>query len=370
MNINTIIKNFLIQFCIKYKRNYASRLSYNGFYFLRKIIESWTPLLSNSEYKLSTKIYWIIHDIKEFPKCKNESCSNTLEHKNVYTIEAGYRLGCCSNKCTQLLDTVRQKVKQRNKELYGYECILSNDGKRDEINNILMKKYGTTTVSKLDYFKNKTKQTCLKKYGVDSTNKLKSVQDKKEATFNKHYGCKSILCLKSFHKDAKKIKKEKYGDENYNNHEQIEQTCLKRYNVKYPAQNHDIYKKSKKRYIYKSIRFDSSWEIAYYIFNEDHNISILPHPKVDLKYKDQNNREHYYFPDFYNCSLHKYVEIKGDNLFNSKGEPFYNGKSWKDKYDFMISIGVIILTKSDMKKYLSYCYQKFKNKQWYLKYRV
>ena len=36
----------------------------------------------------------------------------------------------------------------------------------------------------------------------------------------------------------------------------------------------------------------------------------------------------------------------------------------------MISIGVIILTKSDMKKYLSYCYQKFKNKQWYLKYRV
>lgn len=35
-----------------------------------------TPLLKDNVYKLKTKIYWLINDLKDFPKCKY--CGKTI----------------------------------------------------------------------------------------------------------------------------------------------------------------------------------------------------------------------------------------------------------------------------------------------------
>ncbi len=52
-----------------------------------------------------------------------------------------------------------------------------------------------------------------------------------------------------------------------------------------------------KGYTYKGIHFDSSWELAYYIWLTDHNKQFIYHPKHYMDYMDEGiNRV--YQPDF------------------------------------------------------------------------
>jgi predicted RNA-binding Zn-ribbon protein involved in translation (DUF1610 family) len=111
----------------------------------------------------------------------------------------------------------------------------------------------------------KRRQTCLKKYGVDNPAKSKEIQQK------------------------------------------IESTCLQRYGVKAPAQNPEIFKKCFKNIEYDNEYFDSSWELAFWIWNKTHNIDIQRNHKG---FKLSNGS--YCYPDFIiNDQL---IEIKGDHL--------------------------------------------------------
>ena len=40
--------------------------------------------LSDPFYTFSTKLYWIVHDLTEFPRCKY--CNCPLEHKNIDSV--------------------------------------------------------------------------------------------------------------------------------------------------------------------------------------------------------------------------------------------------------------------------------------------
>lgn len=72
----------------------------------------------------------------------------------------------------------------------------------------------------------------------------------------------------------------------------------------------------KTTYIYNGIKFDSSWELAVWIFAIDHKIPISR--VVDGFEYYVNNKKHYYFPDFnYN---NKIIEIKGDHMLNANNE--------------------------------------------------
>ena len=53
---------------------------------------------------------------------------------------------------------------------------------------------------------------------------------------------------------------------------------LQKYGVDNPWKSHDIQKRIRKRYIYNGISFDSSPEIAYYVFLTDHKIKFTYHP--------------------------------------------------------------------------------------------
>lgn len=73
----------------------------------------------------------------------------------------------------------------------------------------------------------------------------KEVQDKRKATNQEKYGADYNLNSRGFVEHSKQIKKERYGDENYNNHQKSVQTCLEKYGVENTFQAEKFKEKAK-----------------------------------------------------------------------------------------------------------------------------
>lgn len=96
---------------------------------------------------------------------------------------------------------------------------------------------------------------------------------------------------------------------------------------------------------YKGYWCDSSWELAYVIYNIDHNIKFSRnHDKFKYIY---NNKVYMYYPDF--IVDNAYIEIKG----------YWVGK-WEAKLNqFPKDLNLIVLYKNDIKPYIDYCINKY-----------
>lgn len=129
--------------------------------------------------------------------------------------------------------------------------------------------------------------------------------------------------------------------------------CEKKYGVRNVSQVHSIRSKMRKKYLFNGMRFDSSWELAYYIWNRDNGIDLIHEPEK-IEYIDSIGKHHYYFPDFKKDGL--FIEIKGNQFFDKFGNPL---PKYKDKFNFMKSIGVKILLYQDVKPYLAYVYNTY-----------
>lgn len=160
---------------------------------------------------------------------------------------------------------------------------------------------------------------------------------------------------------------EKYGSlENAykQRYEKIQNVFQSKYGTKYPLMFY-----SHKKYGFDNNLFDSSWELAYYIWLKDKGISFEYHTQK-IEYIGDDGKNHTYFPDF--IVNGKIVEIKGDHFFNEKGEPFnkYTKRSWKAKYDLILQKGGQIFRFEDIKPYLSYVKENYGDgflKQWKIK---
>lgn len=113
-------------------------------------------------------------------------------------------------------------------------------------------------------------------------------------------------------------------------------------------------------YTYNNLIFDSSWELAYYIWLTDNNIKFEYQPNIYFEYT-VNNKIHKYFPDF--CIENKLYEIKGTQFFNESGEfidPYKNNMlKAKCKYQCMLDNNVKILKEEDIKPILKYITEKY-----------
>ena len=74
-------------------------------------------------------------------------------------------------------------------------------------------------------------------------------------------------------------------EEKQNRQNKTRITSLLKYNTESPNQCHEIICKMRKKYIYDNLRFDSSWEIAYYIWLKDHNIEFEYQPDISFEYE-------------------------------------------------------------------------------------
>ena len=174
--------------------------------------------------------------------------------------------------------------------------------------------------------------------------------------------CKAISESHKTDKYFEKIKatcQKKYGVSNPFQSEifkqKIRETNLKRYGVEYATQNSEIKKKQHFKYEYNGTIFDSSWELAIWIYANDHNQSIEFEPTA-LEYQHEG-KTYKYFPDFkYKGKL---IEVKGDHFFNEAGEminPFSEEQTGRAeaKHQCGLKNGVIFYKNAEIKPFLKY----------------
>lgn len=158
----------------------------------------------------------------------------------------------------------------------------------------------------------------------------------------------------------------KYGVENIFASEygkqKIKETNIKKYGCENPQQNRDIQIKTLSHYKYNNIIFDSSWELAVFIYCIDYNIPIERVPTI-FEYINSKGKKSYYFPDF--MINNQIIEIKGPQFLDEKG----NLKD-KEKQKCMNENNVILWTIKDVQPYLDYCINKYRDKYWYKQYKI
>lgn len=258
----------------------------------------------------------------------------------------------CSLLCSRKDIHVKEKVKQTTLRKYGAENVYASEYGKAKIKETNLRRYGVENPQQNKKIREKTKQTVIEKYGCTDYRNSKQV---KQAKLIK-YGSENPTAFGSTLYKQGMINK--YGVDNPQKVKSIkhktEQTCLRKYGVRNPAQNLEIHQKSEKQhYRYNEINFDSSWELAVWIYFTDNNIKIEREP-IKLPYKDNKHNLHYYFPDF--RIYGQLIEVKANwrlqRLFGT------------NKYKCMLNNNVIIWSDDLIQPFLEYCKNKYKSKNW------
>ena len=182
---------------------------------------------------------------------------------------------------------------------------------------------------KKEQIRQKRIETCLEKYSLVHNNSPEAIEKRKQ-TIKQRYRI-NPLCSKEALEKARQTCLLKYGEE---------------YTTRLPAfraTNFSIYK-------YNSLYFDSSWELAFYIYNTDLNIEVEREPEKLIYYF--NGAKHYYFPDF--KINDKLFEIKSPYLYSKLLIP---NTLENAKLNCMVENNVTIIT--DCSKYLTYIKAKY-----------
>ena len=263
------------------------------------------------------------------------------------SMSSGYHRFCC-NKCIGLNKDIQEHKKKTTKSHFGVEYPMQSN------------KVQAVKV-----------QTLKHKYGCTNAFNIEKVQAK--AQLNSH----TIEANLKRGKSTSKTKKELFKDNKYKQSiiDKMISTNRSKYGVDWLSNDvtvrHKISESVKKSHVHNSYKykynnetFDSSYELAFYIYHIDNDISIIRKPCKYVYYI--NNKAHTYTPDF--MVNDRIIEIKGKWFFkdNKLYNP-YNGQLSKEKYQCMLDNNVEIIV--DVQKYLNYCKNKFDDKYWYRAFR-
>lgn len=259
-----------------------------------------------------------------------------------------------------------------------------------------MKKYGSVCVLQNEKVKEKSKKTCLQKYGVEIPQRSNIVKDKTAETCYAKFGTKAPAQnnevknkirstwkirdpeFKERNKKSVETNLKKYGFEYQQQSEigklQRQETNLIKYGSKYTFAKDsslrkifdehrrnktaeellEIKQKASFKYLYEDLCFDSSWELALWVYAKDHEEEIEKSPCIfEYVYK---NRIHKYIPDFKYKGL--LLELKGDMFFENEKmiNPFDRNQDdfYEAKHQCMLYNGVIIWRQKEIKFALDY----------------
>lgn len=305
---------------------------------------------------------------------KCEKCGK-LHRKEIRDRSHDYKLLCKSclsyeiqiNFDKHKKEAILERVNETKIKKYGS---LENFNKirQEKVKETCFKRYGVNNSFQVSEFREKSKQTCLKRYGTENYSQTTEFKEKFQNTMIERYGVNYTLQSKelrqkvintriknegaNFKEDdaikSKQTKLNRYGDENYNNNEKHKATCRKKYGVSSYSQTEKFQQQRYKHYYYDNTYFDSSWELAVWIYCKDKGISIKREPiYFDYIY---NNEMYRYYPDF--LIDDQLVEIKGDHLMKTMLE---NVNSLDhSKYQCMLENNIRVMTKKDVSLYLEY----------------
>lgn len=329
---------YLIYFSLNKSKKINVKTYPKSKYFDPHKLYNESPIYEGLRKKFPTLLHLslaIRNNWAEFPKCPY--CGNLRKLKNHSEI---YRT-CGSKECS---------VKERSstcEEKYGVSFFTETDLFKSKSSKSLMDHYGVKNPSQSNIIKERKKETCIKNFGYDNPSRVPEIKEKQKRkiseTFRKKYKCDNIgglIKLKSF-KSSSKFK-----------------------------------------YIYKGEIFDSSYELAYYIYCEDHNIKINRNKELAISYK-LNDKIYYYVPDFIDDS-NQLIEIKGKclekdgiwiphpaSLSKCKNEESIENlkRRYKEKQKCAIENKVKIITEENIIPCIKYCQEKYGNRFWYKKFK-
>lgn len=185
-------------------------------------------------HNISSEEYYLTYLNKSKGKCLE--CGNFTEF---LSIQFGYRQFCC-RKCSniskirtnKIVKTLKNKSKEEKDEIelkkQKTKLLKHNDpyfNNREKAEKTCLERYGEKTC--MTYGSNSFKNQMFLKYGIENPGLFGSELNK-EAMILK-YGVDHPGKMENFNLNLKKSLFERYGDENYNNKEQIKETMFERY---------------------------------------------------------------------------------------------------------------------------------------------
>ena len=330
--------------------------------------------ICNEEFNTPRQLSWHVkhHNLtnedyynKYLKQDDNEGvCKHCGKPTKFISLNKGYN-DRCSKKCQYEDKSVQEKRLNTNLDTYGYKTSFSTKETQDKVKETIFKKYGVKNAFQSEEIKEKIKQQNKETYGVENPQQRPEVKEKTQETNLKKYGNKCTLQAPKIKEKAIQSNLDRYGAENIfgseYGKEKIKETNLQKFGVENPQQNREIQKKTLSHYKYNNLNFDSSWELAVYIYCIDNNISISRLP-ASFAYYDKNNKKHYYFPDFLIEST--LIEIKGPQYLDKDGQ-----LKDKDKRKCMGDNNVVMWTEEKIQPYVNYCINKFNDKKWYKQFK-
>lgn len=266
-------------------------------------------------------------------------------------------------------DLAKLKIGRNPKEAAEVAGVKKSISKEELFNFYIRKNHTTEETAKYFNVHERTIRRRLREFGIQKSLQL---QLEVSARVQKQkYG--ALFTQSSYYKEhivqdmVEKVKNtcySKYGVKWISNIDNVQdktkETFIKKYGVPYYTQTEEYHRKSRRFYQYENEMFDSSWELALWIYANDHNEKIVRCP-CGLEYYS-NNKRHKYFPDFlYKNNL---VEVKGDCYLNNQQILVeFNSDTISDltkaKTECMNKNNVQIYSFEQMKPILEYIYKKY-----------
>lgn len=170
-----------------------------------RILSSTTFLPTKAN--LSNRVYHLYNQLTTIPTCR--SCGNAVSFWN---FREGYRIFCKNVKCSGNDETVKNKRKKTNKELFGVENVFSSKGIQEKIKRHNIDTHGVVYVGQRADVRKKVEETNLRKYGVKSTTQVPEIKAKQVKTLQKNYGVSVPLKSHILKERSKNTCQEKYGN--------------------------------------------------------------------------------------------------------------------------------------------------------------
>lgn len=255
------------------------------------------------------------------------------------------------------LDNIKQKAKETCKERYGSDSYKSSNIGKDAFKQYSLNRYGVENPFQVDEVKLKSKETLLNKYGVEHPLKSKEIRKQQEQTFIDRYNVKHALQNPYFLKKAQNTMLNRFGVSNAMYSDELKEKCILS-NTKAFCKN---------TFIYNNTKFDSSWELYFYLYHKLLGKNIIRNTNVFLTYQDEYSRYHKYIPDF--IMDNQFYEIKGEqfiirdnknNVCNLRN-PYNESLNYisESKYQCMVQNGVNIITIFEIDKIIDFIDTKY-----------
>lgn len=150
------------------------------------------PQLRDPFYKLSTKIYWLSHDLSDFPVCPICGKSDNYMTKNVDA--DGYPSHCCCS-CTQLDSEVRAKNEATNMRLYGVRNGGSSEQAKERYIQHCQERWGVDNAFQAEEVKKKIRRRMVELHGAENPMQVDEMKRRARKTFVERYHVNSPFQL-------------------------------------------------------------------------------------------------------------------------------------------------------------------------------